>query len=360
MYNKFKLWYTITQVPTEIKLELISELGSEEDVYNYMMFNKNINNRIVNKFLKYYDEYNLNKIKSICEESNIKFCTINSKEYPENLREINNPPYGLFYKGNITTLNKKSKKIAIVGSRKSSCYGKNIVQIISNELKEYDVQIISGLAKGIDGEAHKGAIKNNIYTCAVLGCGINIIYPKENEKLYYDILDKDGCIISEYEPLAGPEKFRFPLRNRIISGISDLIVVIEAGEKSGSLITANWALEQGKDVMAVPASVFLEGNKGTNKLIKDGAHVFTKIDDIIEVLGLEKIRHKNKKISIAYNEETDRIYSILTTEPMHIDDISRNTNVDIKQLYRLLFEMQLRKEIYCLNGNYYVKVEKSI
>ncbi|MGL4731628.1 MAG: DNA-processing protein DprA [Clostridium sp.] len=361
MHDKYKIWLAITPLKNSIKLELLNELKSEKEIYNFAIDNKKTNNKLIKILLKSYDEERLSKIQETCLKDNIKFLTFQGDKYPKKLLNINELPYGMFYKGNIDKLNEESKRISIVGSRRASYYGKNVVEIVCKELREFNIQVISGLARGIDGEAHKKALENNIYTCGVLGCGINVVYPRENKYLYDSIIDNGGCIVSEFFPDAPPEKFRFPLRNRIISGLSDLVFIVEASEKSGTLITANWALEQGKNVMAVPASVFSEQNKGTNKLIKDGAYVFTNIEDIISLLEMNKTyKTRDRVVKKSYSEISDRIYGILTCEPMHIDEIARSSNVDITQLYGVLFEMQLREEICCLNGNYYVKVNKSI
>ncbi|GAA0124263.1 DNA-processing protein DprA [Clostridium sp. CTA-19] len=360
MYDKYKIWLAIAPIKNSIKLELLKELKNEKNIYNFMKENSNRKNRLVETLLRTYSEERLYNLQELCEREGISFLNIKDAKYPKSLLNINEMPYGLFYKGNIDKLNNNDKKIAIVGSRRASYYGKNIVEIICRELKDTNVQIISGLARGIDGEAHKGSIENGIYTCGVLGCGIDVIYPKEHKNLYKKIIENQGCILSEFSPDAPPERFRFPLRNRIISGLSNLIIIVEASEKSGSLITANWALEQGKDIMAVPASIFLEQNKGTNKLIKDGAYPFTSVEDIINLLEIEKTYNANKNVRKSYSEICDRIYEILTSEPMHVDEIARSSNIDITQLYGVLFEMQLREEICCLNGNYYVKVNKSI
>ena len=358
--DKYKLWFASIKLSNHIKIKLLEELENEKNIYDYAFSMRDSNNKIIERLVQGFDENKLNSILKVMEKDNINAVTFNEIKYPKGLINIDDPPYILFYKGNIESLEDDSKKLSIVGSRKATHYGKNIVNIICKELKNYNVQVISGMAKGIDGIAHRAALDNNIYTCAILGSGVNVIYPKENYKLYEEILNRGGCIISEFLPNASPEKYNFPRRNRIISGISDLVLVIEAGERSGSLITASTALEQGRDVMAVPGSVFSTESKGCNKLIKEGAFVFTTIEDIINLLNLNIIRQENKKNHSNISKENDKIYTLLGENPIHIDDIARATNIDIKQLYGLLFEMQLKDEIYCLHGNYYAKVNKSI
>ncbi len=204
-------------------------------------------------------------------------CTDNN--YPQKLNNIQNKPIVLYSKGNLKNINNES--VAIVGSRMASIYGKKNAYYFSYELAKRNVNIVSGLAKGIDSYSHIGALKAKGKTIAVIGCGMDKIYPKENEKLYYEILKNDGLIISEYIVGTKPEKTNFPRRNRIISGISDAVIVVEAGAKSGSLITANHAINQGKEVWAIPGNINLANSVGTNELIKDGANVLTKLGDII-------------------------------------------------------------------------------
>lgn len=361
--DKYKLWFAAVNLNDEIKSTLLREFKRENNIYDYALSMNEGSYKVIDKLREAMDESKLEMLYNTMEKENIKLTTLNDEEYPRKLKELENMPYGLFYKGTIESLNNLSKKISIIGSRNCTFYGKNIVELVCNELKDYDIQIVSGLARGIDGEAHKGALKNNLYTCGILGCGLNIIYPKSNKSIYNEILEKDGCIISQFLPDDKPEKFRFPLRNKIISGLSDMVLVIEADERSGTLITTTWALDQGKDVMAVPGNIFSPQCKGTNKLIKEGALVFSSIDDIINTLNIKKIK-KQKNKSEEENSGKDklvhRVYKVLTNNPIHIDDIVRITDVDIKQLYKVLFEMQLRDEVYCLNSNYYVKVNKSI
>lgn len=208
--------------------------------------------------------------------------SINNKIYPKQLRNIYNPPIKLYALGNIDILNQKG--LAIVGSRKATGYGIKVALKISRELSEKGLHIISGLAKGIDTYAHIGNIMSNNLgkTIAVLGSGIDIIYPKENRNLAIEIIKKGGCIISEYPIGNKVQPKNFPERNRIISGLSNGVIVIEASEKSGALITADFALEQGKEVFAVPGNIFNENSIGTNLLIKQGANVVTDVKDILE------------------------------------------------------------------------------
>lgn len=211
----------------------------------------------------------------------IEEISINNSEYPEQLRNIYEPPHKLYILGNKEIL--KQKGIAIVGSRKATEYGKKIAFNISRELSINGINIISGLAIGIDSYAHLGNLNQNIgKTIAVLGSGIDKIYPKENIELAKKIIQSKGCIISEYPAGTKASKLNFPQRNRIISGISKGVLVVEANEKSGALITADFAIEQGREVFAVPGDITKEQSKGCNLLIKDGAKIVLSSQDILE------------------------------------------------------------------------------
>lgn len=227
----------------------------------------------------------------------IEEISINSKEYPENLKNIYDPPSKIYVLGNKELLHQKG--IAIVGAREATLYGKKIAYRISKELAENGINIISGLAIGIDTCAHIGAIQTksimqNIIqqklskigrTIAVLGSGINNIYPKENIQLARQIIKSGGCIISEYSLNSKPEKLHFPQRNRIISALSDGVLVVEASKTSGALITAEFALEQGKEVFAIPGDITREQSKGCNELIKDGAILIASSQEILDTIN---------------------------------------------------------------------------
>lgn len=211
--------------------------------------------------------------------SKIKTIRIGDKNYPEKLMNIYGRPQTLYILGNETLLNEKS--IAIIGCRNASNYGLRSAYQFGYELAKKGICIVSGFARGIDTYAHKGALAAKGKTIAVLGCGLNVVYPPENMELYKQILIKGGAIITEYPLESKPERHHFPIRNRIISGLSDGILVVEAKKKSGTLITVEYALEQGKEVYAIPGNITSENSEGTNELIKEGAIPVTKIEDFM-------------------------------------------------------------------------------
>ena len=214
------------------------------------------------------------------KKNNIDIISIEDKQYPNILKEIYDPPICLYIRGNKEILNNKS--ISIVGCRKATDYGRKVARDFAYNISKQDINIISGLAIGIDSEAHLGAVEANKKTVAVLGNGLDTIYPKENIILSQKILDSGGAIISEYPLGIKPKKENFPARNRIISGMSNGLLVVEAKEKSGTLITVDFALEQGRDVFVVPGNIVSENSVGTNDLIKQGAKLVTEWRECIE------------------------------------------------------------------------------
>ena len=270
LLNKFKEPKCIYNLPKE---ELCKEDNKlSKDIIEEILNNKNRNN--LEEYIKYM------------KKNQIQIITMFDKEYPEKLKVIYDKPIALFYRGNISLL--KKDIIAIVGSRMCSLYGKNVSYKIAKELSENDKCVVSGLAKGIDAYAHIGSLKYKGRTIAVLAHGFDMVYPIENKQIYEEIIKNNGLIISEYIMGEKLEKRNFPERNRIISGLSDGILVVEAGEKSGALITAEFGLEDGKEIFAIPGNINSLNSRGTNNLIKEGANIVTSTKDILEVCyGIE-------------------------------------------------------------------------
>lgn len=229
------------------------------------------------------DKKPINKelIKDVLKDIDSNYITLLDKNYPISLKSIFKPPFVLFYKGNIELLNSNNKKIAVIGSRENTNYGKNMTQKICKDLINENIIIVSGLAKGIDSIAHQCCIENSGKTIAVLGNALNVTYPKGNENLYKRI-EENGLIISEYPRNVMPDSFNFPQRNRIIAGLCEGVVVIEAKEKSGTMNTVSHALEDGKLIFCVPEQS--NKNSGCNKLIKEGAKLIENAQDILEEL----------------------------------------------------------------------------
>ncbi len=280
------------------------------------------------------------------KKEKIKFITKDEKEYPPLLREIPNPPLGIYIKGEIK---KDEKYLAVVGSRKASNYGKMALEEILPTLLD-DFVVVSGFAKGIDALSHKISLSFKKRTIAVLGAGLDIIYPKEHKKLFKEI-EENGALISEYPLGTKPYSFNFPLRNRIIAGISLGVLVVEAKEKSGSLITANFALDFGREVFAIPGSIFSQNTKGVHKLIKEGAKLVEKGEDILEAFDIKKAIIKEKEIK-PKNEEEKKILDLLKESPLTFDEILAKTEIEVSKLNSTLLLMEIEKKIK-KSGNLY-------
>lgn len=282
----------------------------------------------------------------------IYFVTIEDTEYPSKLRNIYNPPFALYYKGALPR--EEWKSIAVIGARNCSDYGKEIANYISAELAKSGIQIISGLARGIDGYAHKGALSVGGYTYGVEGCGIDICYPKENISLYMEMQEKGG-VLSEYGPGVIPRAGNFPMRNRLISGLSDGVLVIEAKEKSGSLITVDMGLEQGKNIYSIPGRINDLLSQGCNNLIKMGAKLVTGPEDILEELlpDYEKSVNEFKKVYKLLETEEKMVYACLSLLPKHLNEIAGETNIEITSLTEILLKLELKNYIKQNRKNYY-------
>lgn len=289
------------------------------------------------------------------QKENVAMLTLDSSNYPELLREISNPPYILYVRGQLDFFN-FSPSISIVGSRKYTAYGEQITTSFSQELAEAGFTIVSGMAFGIDSFAHRGALQKNGKTVAILGNGLDEknIYPRENLFLAREI-EKSGAILSEY-PIgtqAGP--LTFPARNRLVAGMSRGTLVVEAGEKSGALITAQMALESNREVFSVPGSIFSSASAGTNELIKKGARVVTCMRDILEEFDLENAFPKNAPTPKNPENETEKIIlEILSIDPIHIDKLVKLSKLKTADVSSSLSLMEIKGWVKNIGGQNYI------
>ena len=318
LYYIIRIWITLLARPViDVEKALIevygsienawfeSEKSSENNLFEKEILNKRVfDNALKEKAISIFDR---------CIKDNIKIVTANCENYPKNLLHIENYPYVLYYKGFLPNEKAFNEEylISIVGSRRCSAYGRMITYNFSSSLSQCGMGIVSGLARGIDSEAHKGAIMSNGYTIAVLGCGVDIVYPKEHLMLYKKI-SETGCVISEYYPGYPVYKSNFPARNRIISGLSKGLLVVEATDKSGAMITVNTAINQGRIVMAIPGNINSENSVGCNLLIRDGAVLITSYGEILDELN---VKFNNYNIDVWLNglsgSEADVVKAIL-------------------------------------------------
>ena len=302
------------------------------------------------------DENFVQKQLEMLAKHNTKLITYWDAGYPVRLKKIYDPPVFLFYKGNLDVLNLPS--IAVVGTRNPTGYGRMLTEKISRELAEKGLAVISGLARGVDTIAHKTALKNNVATVAVLGNGLDVIYPAENKQLFSDIIEK-GVIVSEYAMGTKPDAVNFPKRNRIISALSLGVLVTEAGEKSGALLTALYANDQNREVFAVPGSVVSPQSRGTNKLVRNGAKLTQDVYDILEELEgqleLDLRADKKPEPEPELTGPALKIYKLLNSEPLHIDQIAVVAEQGAAETLSILLILELKGYIRQLAGKMFVR-----
>ncbi|MBL7158425.1 MAG: DNA-protecting protein DprA [Candidatus Omnitrophica bacterium] len=300
----------------------------------------------------------------------IKKIDIADSDYPEALKHIQGPPQELFVAGEL--LEEDKNAIAIVGTRQASFYGISEAERFAYELGLLGITIVSGMAKGIDAASHRGAIKAGARTIAVMGAGHDKIYPPEHKKLYEEIL-KNGAVITEFPVGTELHPSNFPSRNRIISGLSKGVLVIDAPSKSGALITARFALEQGREVFAVPGNINSAKSAGSNRLIKDGAKLVENTDDILEellyVLDIEAAGRRSQasgcrsqvagcrsQASGELSQKEGKVYGILCDNPLSIDEIRENINLPVNEVSGILLSLELKKLVKALPGENFIKV----
>jgi DNA processing protein len=258
----------------------------------------------------------------------------------------------LYVRGQLT--HEDEWAVAVVGTRRASAYGKTVTLRLTTDLSANHVTIVSGLARGIDGEAHRAALKAGGRTIAVLGCGLDVIYPPEHRHLAREILE-NGAIVSEYPLGTRPEASNFPPRNRIISGLSIGVLVIEAGLKSGALITADYAADQGREVFAVPGNLYVRSSVGTNRLIQDGAKLVVGAEDVLEELNLMMVAQQNEVRAVVPETETEALLlQYLSLDPTHVDEISLQAGLPIADVTSNLALMELKGLVRQAGGMNYV------
>lgn len=358
-------WYWLTNIDGigrgSVK-KLIGSFGSPDKVYDApdeMVCNLLRTGQQRENFKKSKNPDSIRKGLQKLSDLQISYLHIDSYSYPLRLRQIPDPPYSLYLQGKMPT--KDQKAVAVIGARNCTRYGEEMAKFFGRELAKCGIAIISGLARGIDGMAHVGALEGGGYTLGVVGGGIDQIYPKENYNLFIQMKERGG-ILSENNIGVKPAAGLFPLRNRLIAGLCDGILVVEAMEKSGTFITVDQGLEQGKEIFALPGRMTDKKSAGCNNLIKMGAHLVTEVSDILQILGIEynykeTIKdfgfsgQKNQKMSLAPQEKM--VYSCLEIEPKHIDCIIYEVKLAPQDVSRILNELAIRGVITETNRNYY-------
>lgn len=346
-------------------IELIEKLDNLKELWS---LNKNqlkklgLSETKIKKFSQVKENFEPQKIAAALKKENINYLTLYNEQYPIRLREIYDPPPVIFYRG---CLNFQLPAVAIIGSRNSTVYGRKIASRTAQKLAAKGVNIISGLASGIDSTAHQGALAaDGGLTTAVLGNGFNYLYPSQNRLLSQKIIER-GLMLTEFNQDTAPKAKNFPRRNRIISGLADLILVVEAGAKSGTLITVDYALDQGKDIMAVPGNIDRPNSVGCNSLIKKGAAIFTKISDIIDYLSRYLQQNQQENDFVETEAKLNKVYPKLNSEEIRIlklfqheveiyyDDLVRLSNLTTEKVDQILVKLELMNLIIRLKGKKY-------
>lgn len=370
--SKYILWLNHLRTinhPTIHKL--IKLFGNEEEVYINLQDHDILDHLVETKVIK---EETKDEILFELEDSDIdswyaahftelakrsiNVITYLSDEFPDKLKVIHDNPVALYYRGDIGLLSSEHI-VAVIGTRRPTIYGREVAEHFARELASRGIVIVSGLAAGIDTYSHNGAISAGGKTIGVLGGSVDICYPRNNFKIYNEMC-KNHLVISEYPPGVAPLSMNFPMRNRIISGISDGVLVVEAGMRSGTIITSDRALEQGKVICAIPGRIDDVQSQGTNYLIRSGAFSVCSVDDVIcDIYGdafNKKVSEKVKKHSrYTLTEEEAKLYSHITLEPVYIDDLIRVNNLSVSGTIAALSRMERAGIIKKVNNSYYIK-----
>jgi DNA processing protein len=313
--------------------------------------------KIVENLNKVRTQVNLEKVYERMQAQGIRCLTWNDENYPRHLKNIEQPPPVLYMRGEM--LPEDDWAVAIVGTRKVTSYGRQVAEEVATFLAQNHVTVVSGLARGVDAIAHLSALKAGGRTIAVLGSGVDRIYPPENRRLAEEMIAQ-GALVSDYPPGTAPDGTNFPPRNRIISGLALAVVIVEAGVTSGALITATFAAEQGREVFAVPGSILAPQSKGTNRLIQDGAQPLLDPQEILEVLNLTQVTEQQAARRVLPTDPIEmRLFSTLGPEPMHVDEIRAQTNLPIEQVSATLAMMELKGMVRQVGGMNYVALRES-
>lgn len=361
MKNKFWIAFSaIEQIDSSFIHRLYNYFGDIEEAFNADIRELSqidgLSVKRAETFLRERDKIEPDKVLYGVENRGISYVTLEDENYPTMLKQIADPPAVLYYKGELFDCN-LDRTLAVVGSRKSTYHAKEAVRKLLSELTGTDICIVSGLASGIDTTAHEAAIESNLKTIGVIASGFDFVYPASNEKLYEKIEKYGGAVVSEYYPTFQPLKFRFPQRNRIVSGLSYATLVAEASLRSGALITANLCLEQGRELMCVPGLISNPNTEGIYKLLKNGATLVTNAGDILEALNWEVKPAEQLKIDLSgLTDNEQKILDAIEVEEKGFDEIASETKIDTVDLLTNLTTMELKGIIKQVTGDRYKRV----
>jgi DNA processing protein len=308
--------------------------------------------RCVESILAVRDRANLDRHMERVRQRGITLLTWDDENYPRQLKNIHSAPPLLYVQGNLAAQDEIA--VAVVGTRRLTVYGRECTMRLAGELARHSITVVSGLAKGVDTMAHRAALEAGGRTLAVLGTGLDVVYPPENARLTEEIV-QHGAIISDYPLGTQPEAGNFPPRNRLISGLSLGVLIVEAGDKSGALITCDYALEQGREVFAVPGNITSRMSAGTNRLIQQGAKLVTRVEDIVEELNLGMVAEQlSMREVLPENDQEAALLRSLTAEPIHVDELVRASGLPVAEVSAALTMMELKGLVRQVGGMNYV------
>jgi DNA processing protein len=353
-----RYWVGFNRVPgigTARLRALLDYFGDLETAWNapaHDLQQAGLDRRSLANLLQARSELDLDADMERLEHGQIRVLTWDSAGYPPNLRQAYNAPPVLYIRGRIEERDEWA--VAIVGTRRASVYGKEAARMISTGLAQAGVTVVSGLARGIDAVAHRACLDAGGRTLAVLGSGVDVIYPAQNARMAAEIVER-GALVSEYALGTQPEARNFPPRNRIISGLTLGAVIVEADLGSGALITAGFAAEQGREVFAVPGNIFARTSRGTNQLIQQGAKMVCQVADVLEELNLTMVSEQAQARAVIPENETEAVLlEHLSAEPIHVDALGRAVRLPIAQVTSTLALMELKGMVRQVGGMSYV------
>ncbi|HVP20225.1 MAG TPA: DNA-processing protein DprA [Anaerolineaceae bacterium] len=320
------------------------------------LLNTGLSPKIVDSLVHLRATLDLEKVMDRLGQLKVTVITREEDSYPRRLKEIEQPPPVIYVRGEI--LPEDDFAVAVVGTRRITVYGRQVAEEIGTFLAQNGITVVSGLARGVDAVAHDSAIKAGGRTFAVLGCGVDRIYPPEHQRLAERIMEC-GALISDYAPGTPPDAINFPPRNRIIAGLSLASVVVEAGETSGALITATFAADQGRDVLAVPGNINAPQSKGANRLIQQGARPLLKVEDILDALKLDHVQSLQQARQVLPSDALEAsILVLMSAEPIHVDEISSQSGLSIDKVSATLTMLELKGLVRQVGGMNYISVRE--
>jgi DNA processing protein len=350
----FNLVKGIGPIRMRLLLDKFGEMQSAWEASTQELENAGLSLKLIASIQDIRNSGILERTLKIIEDTKIDIITWNDTDYPRRLREIDQSPPVLYIRGELSE--DDFWTVAIVGTRRITAYGRQVTNDIAAGLSRQHITVVSGLARGVDAVAHQASLQVGGRSLAVMGCGVDVIYPPEHARLAENII-ASGALLSDYPPGTQPESGNFPPRNRIISGLAQAVIIVEASEQSGALITAAFAAEQGRDVFAVPGQLYAPQSKGTNRLIREGAHIFVDVQDVIEKLNMVQIvEHRQARMVLPSDAQEAKLFQILNREPLHIDEIRSQVNLPIETVSATLTMMELKGMVRQVGGMRYVAV----